>query len=93
MVDFSDYPKGLSCITDTRSVDELLTFINGEQDADQSMKNRASSKAAKRQRQKQKKVNSNLFFNMQVLLYRYYYYNCRSFVSNHLSYVKTTPTG
>ena len=53
---FQDYPKGLSCITDTRSVDELLTFINGEPDTE-NMKNKASSKAAKRQRQKQKKVN------------------------------------
>jgi hypothetical protein len=60
-VDFSDYSKGLSCITDTRSVDELLTFINGEQDTEGRIKNKASSKAAKRQRQKQKKVNSNVF--------------------------------
>jgi hypothetical protein len=59
--DLSDHPKHLSCISDTRPVDELLTFINGEQDTDENMKNKANSKAAKRQRQKQKKVNYNAF--------------------------------
>ncbi|CAB3980159.1 Hypothetical predicted protein [Paramuricea clavata] len=52
----SDHAKHLSCISDTRPVDELLTFINGEQDTDENMKNKANSKAAKRQRQKQKKA-------------------------------------
>lgn len=58
VIDYSDHHTGLSCITDTRSVDELLMFINGdpEQKSAQNVENKASSKAAKRQRQKQKKV-------------------------------------
>ena len=44
-------------------MDELLTFINGEPDKE-NMKNKASSKAAKRQRQKQKKVNFNALCNI-----------------------------
>ena len=43
-------------MTDHRPVDELLTFINGDQEMDHNMKNKTNSKAAKRQRQKQKKV-------------------------------------
>ncbi|XP_028391489.1 protein FAM193A-like isoform X2 [Dendronephthya gigantea] len=57
--EFTDHPKGLSCIADTRSVDELLTYINGDkktQDVTQNIPIKSSSKAAKRQRQKQKKA-------------------------------------
>ncbi|XP_046851429.1 protein FAM193A-like isoform X2 [Xenia sp. Carnegie-2017] len=53
-IDFPDNPKALRCITDTRSVDELLTFING--DEERNVSNKTATKAAKRQRKKQKKA-------------------------------------
>ena len=53
------HPGEHDCLTDNRSVDELLTFINGEKSDDTGNDThhvKISSKAAKRHRQKMKKV-------------------------------------